>query len=44
VIATSESGLSVLDVVAIYKDLSDLEVCQPDCSSSASCCRGWQIG
>src|SRR5271166_6138399 len=25
VIATSESGLSVLDVVAIYKDLSDLE-------------------
>ena len=24
-IATSESGLSVLDVVAIYKDLSDLE-------------------
>ena len=44
VIATSESGLSVLDVVAIYKDLSDLEVCQPDCSSSASCRRGRQIG
>jgi transposase len=44
VIATSEKSLSVLEAVAIYKDLADVEVCQPDCNSSASCCRGTHIG
>jgi hypothetical protein len=35
VIATGESGLSVVEVVAIYKDLSDVEIFHLDHRSSA---------
>ena len=38
VIATSELGLSVLEVVAIYKDLSDVEKGQPHYTSSNRWC------
>jgi hypothetical protein len=39
VIATSEKDVGLLDAVAWYKDLIEVEICQADCTSSVSCCQ-----